>query len=105
MLQILRELRIDSKIIDFIVRIYRGDSTKIRLEENREIEIEVTSGIRQGCTASTVLFKLISDHIQNYRRNEKNRMNKNTRTKNHIPLLRRRWINISKRQRESRKKL
>ena len=27
------------------------------------IEIEVTSGIRQGCTASTVLFKLITYKI------------------------------------------
>ena len=50
-------------MIDFIVRIYRKDSTKVRLEENREIEIEVTSGIRQGCTALTVLFKLIIQKI------------------------------------------
>ena len=63
MVQILKELRIDSKIIDFIVRIYREDSTKIQLEKNKEIEIEVTSGIRQGCTASTVLFKLITYKI------------------------------------------
>ena len=47
MVQILKEIRIDSKIIDFIVRIYREDSTKIQLEKNKEIEIEVTSGIRQ----------------------------------------------------------
>ena len=60
MVQILKELRIDSKIIDFIVRIYREGSTKIQLEKNKEIEIEVTSGIRQGCTASNVLFKLIT---------------------------------------------
>ena len=61
--QILKELRIDRKIIDFIVRIYREDSTKIQLEKNKEIEIEVTSGTRQGCTASTVLFKLITYKI------------------------------------------
>ena len=42
MVQILKELRIYSKIIDFIVRIYREDSTKIQLEKNKEIEIEVT---------------------------------------------------------------
>ena len=36
------------------------DSIKIQLEKNEEIEIEVTSGIRQGCTASTALFKLIT---------------------------------------------
>ena len=58
MVQILKELRIDSKIIDFIVRIYREDSTKIQLEKNKEIEIEVTSGIRQGCTASTCLINI-----------------------------------------------
>ena len=63
MVQIVKELRIDIKIIDFIVRIYREDSTKIRLEKNKEIEIEVTSGIRPGCTASTVLFKLITYKI------------------------------------------
>ena len=63
MVQILKKIRIDSKIIDFIVRIYREDSTKIQLEKNKEIEIEVTSGIRQGCTASTVLFKLITYKI------------------------------------------
>ena len=61
--QILKELRIDTKIIDFIVRIYREDSTKIQLEKNKEIEIEVTSGISQGYTASAVLFKLITYKI------------------------------------------
>ena len=63
MVQILKELRIDSKIIGIIVRIYREDSTKIQLEKNKEIEIEVTSGLRQGCTASTLLFKLITYKI------------------------------------------
>ena len=63
MVEILKELRKDGKIIDFIVRIYREHSTKIRLEENGEIEIEVTSGIRQGCTASTELTKLITYKI------------------------------------------
>ena len=63
MVQILKELRIDIMIIDFLVRIYREDSTKIQLEKNKEIEIEVASGIRQGCTASTVLFKLITHKI------------------------------------------
>ena len=56
MVQILKELRIDSKIIDFIKRIYKEDSIKIQLEKNKEIEIEVTSGIRQGCRASTVII-------------------------------------------------
>ena len=62
-MQILKELGIDSKIIEFIVRIYMENSTKIQLEKSKEIEIEVTSGIRQGCTASTVLLKLITYKI------------------------------------------
>ena len=52
-----------SKIIDFIVRIYREDSTKIQLEKNKKIEIELTSGMRQGYTATTVLSKLITYKI------------------------------------------
>ena len=62
-MQILKELRIDSKIIDFIVGIYMEDSTKIQLEKNKEIQKEVTSDLRQGCTASTVLLKLITYKI------------------------------------------
>ena len=85
MVQILKELRIDSKMIYFIVRIYREDSTKIQLEKNKEIEIEVTSGIRQGCTASTVLFKLITYKI--IEKNEKNRRDKNIGTKNYMSFL------------------
>ena len=74
MVEILKELRTDSKIIDFIVRIYREGSTKMRLEENKEIEIEVTSGIRQGCTASSVLFKLITYKIiEKMRKTERQR--------------------------------
>ena len=75
MVQILKELRIDCKIIDFIVRIYREDSTKIQLDKNKEIEIEVTSCIRHN-------------HIQYYRRNEKNGRNTNIGTKNYMSLLR-----------------
>ena len=84
---ILQELSIDSKIIDFIVRIYREDSTKIQLEKNKEIEMEVTSGIRQGCTASTVLFKLIIYKIIEEMRKKKNRRNTNIGTKNYMSLL------------------
>ena len=34
-----------------------------QLKKSKEIEIEVTSGIRQGCTASKVLFKMIKNKI------------------------------------------
>ena len=63
MVEIITELKIASKIIDFIVNIYREDSTKIQLEESKEIEIEVTSGRRHGCTGSIMLFKKITHKI------------------------------------------
>ena len=37
MVQILKELRIGSKIINFISRIYKEDSIKIQLKKNKEI--------------------------------------------------------------------
>ena len=46
--------------IDVIVSIYENDSTDIHLGDNKITQIEVTSGIRQGCNGSTVLFLLIT---------------------------------------------
>ena len=51
--------KVHPKIIDSIVNIYKEDKTKIKVGDT-EIEMEITSGIRQGCTGSTVLFKLIT---------------------------------------------
>ena len=42
-----------------VALIYSGDSTDIKLK-GKEANIRVTSGIKQGCTASTVFFKLIT---------------------------------------------
>ena len=42
------------------IYIYTGDKTNIDLGEGLEQEIEITSGIRQGCTGSTTLFKLVT---------------------------------------------
>merc|ERR1711874_507333 len=38
---------------------YEGDSTVIKIGKLKK-EIEVTSGIRQGCCISTLLFKMIT---------------------------------------------
>ena len=62
-IEILKDYRIQGEIIDFISRVYRGDSTVIGMEDNREIEIDIDNGIRQGCTASTVIFKLVTYKI------------------------------------------
>ena len=47
--------KIHYKIIDAIPNIYRNDYTEVQFGEIRR-EIEITSGIRQGCTGSTILF-------------------------------------------------
>ena len=57
--EVLKEYRIDANVIDFVVRIYMEDKTRIAIEDE-EITVEIESGIRQGCTASTVFFKLIT---------------------------------------------
>merc|ERR1711888_141633 len=55
----LRKYNINEKIIDKIVDLYTDDETTIRLGECEE-KIKVTSGIRQGCAISTLLFKMIT---------------------------------------------
>lgn len=52
--------KVHPTIINTIANIYKEDNTLIKLTEDRQTEIPVTSGIRQGCTGSTTLFKLIT---------------------------------------------
>ena len=63
LIEIMRDYKIQGEIIDFISRIYTGDRTIVGIGKGREIEIELESGIRQGCTASTVLFKMVTYKI------------------------------------------
>ena len=60
LIEVMKEYRIHPKVIDAVADIYTGDKTNIDLGEGLEQEIEVTSGIRQGCTGSTTLFKLVT---------------------------------------------
>ena len=62
-LEILQEYRIEGRVIELFKRVYSEDGTRLVLGEQSEVEVEVESGIRQGCTASTVLFKLITFKI------------------------------------------
>ena len=45
--------------MDLIKRGYVGDRTRMEVGDS-EILVEVNSGIRQGCTASLLIFKLIT---------------------------------------------
>ena len=60
LLNILKKYRIHPDIIDIIVHIYNGDITKVHYNNMFQCDINVTSGIRQGCNASSNLFLLIT---------------------------------------------
>ena len=62
LVETLKEYKIDLKIIDIVAKIYTNDETIIKMGE-REETIKIGSGIKQGCTASTVFFKLITYEI------------------------------------------
>ena len=63
-IEVLKEYKIHESIINSIVEIYKNDRVKLQLGNQKPIqEIEVTSGIRQGCTISATLFKLITYKI------------------------------------------
>ena len=59
-IEVMKIYRIHPDIIDSVTAIYRADYTKIKLYNDTEETIKITSGIRQGCTESTTLFKLIT---------------------------------------------
>ena len=55
-LEILQEYRIEWRVIELFKRVYSEDGTRLVLGEQNEVEVEVESGIRQGCTASCLLY-------------------------------------------------
>merc|ERR1711895_57430 len=59
LIEVLIGYKINPKIIDLIVQMYKDDHTIVKLG-NMEEKVEVTGGIRQGCSISTLLFKLIT---------------------------------------------
>ena len=60
LIKTLMEMKIDKKIIDIIAEIYTNDITNLYINDKKIVEMEVTSGIRQGCNGSTVFFLLIT---------------------------------------------
>ena len=59
LIEVLISYKINPRIIDLIVQMYRKDYTIVKLGK-MEAKTEVTGGIRQGCSISTLLFKLIT---------------------------------------------
>ena len=62
MIETMIRYKIHPNIIDIVAKIYQDDFTNIIVGDHEE-RIEITSGIRQGCTGSTTLFKLITYEI------------------------------------------
>ena len=55
----MKEYNIHSDIIHIVSEIYQGDTTISQIGD-LEVEMQVTSGIKQECTCSTILFKLVT---------------------------------------------
>ena len=53
----------DPLVIDIVEKLYKGDRTEVYLGSEKLFKIEVTSGIRQGCTLSPILFIMVVNLI------------------------------------------
>ena len=64
LIEVLIDYRINPYIIDLVAKVYSNEKTTISIG-NMEKEMEINVGIKQGCTASTTFFKLITYVIMN----------------------------------------
>lgn len=60
LIYVLKIYNIHPKIINIIYQIYNNDKTSIYFNNTKQCDINITSGIRQGCKCSTTLFLLIT---------------------------------------------
>ena len=56
----LKKYRIHPKIIDIIAHIYEKDKTQVYFNNIHQADIDVSSGIRQGCNCSSNLVLLVT---------------------------------------------
>ena len=63
MVESFKEKKLHEDVISTVSEIYKGDRTVINYGDIGNIEIDISSGIRQGCTGSTTFFKLITYKI------------------------------------------
>ena len=73
----LKKFKVHTNVINNIFNIYDNDSTTLNLNGQNITNMKITSGIRQGCTGSTTLFKLVTfiiiKAIKNYNHGFRNR--------------------------------
>ena len=60
LIKALMSVKIDALLINIVAQIYTKDKTNLYIENKMQTQIEVTSGIRQGCNGSTIFFLLIT---------------------------------------------
>ena len=63
MINVLKDIKIHPNIVELIANIYTNDKTDIYMNKELITTIEISSGIRQGCTLSALLFTLVSYKI------------------------------------------
>ena len=68
MIETMKDYNINIRIIEMIIQMYSQDSTTIKLGNMKE-KISVTSGIRQECCISALLFILVTFKIIEQLRN------------------------------------
>ena len=62
-IKVMMKYRCDPNLIEAIAQIYTGDQTQIWFQNRKVGEVDVTSGIRQGCTCSPWLFVMVMNDI------------------------------------------
>ena len=63
---IMKRYGIHSSIINCIMNIYKQDETNIYFNGEKQTNIKIISGIRQGCNCSSTLFVSLFDHIKSH---------------------------------------
>ena len=63
LIETLKKCKVHENIIEIISKIYRGDKTELTVNGKKYVDIDVTSGIRQGCNGSPLLFILVTYQI------------------------------------------
>merc|ERR1712240_698509 len=62
MIEAMKDYMMEPNIINLRAKIYSNDSTTVTIGDIEE-EMDINSGIKQGCTASTTLFKIVTFKI------------------------------------------
>ena len=63
LIQVLKKYKVDEYIIDVVCAIYSQDRTELVINDQKYATINITSGIKQGCNLSALLFVLVTYYI------------------------------------------